>query len=404
MIKGAYTIFTRIPLFIDEKGCLYTDILWQKDLELHFNYIDNIFLCCPVLPLEMAPQEIAAIHRIGIEKVFSIRKDGGWLSVASNFIPNFYTVATALWRTTTAHSDGAGWAFPLSFYIVCLRPFINFKWIVVIESSFWMKDSRNKFSLRQWVSHHLHHKVLSFALRQADVRIFTHSGYQKLFNIGNERSLVYPAIWVDEERILSPENNEKRVLGLGNDKIRFLFPARLTADKGVYTVIKAVEILKNSYNFHDREIIVDVIGEGPLSFECERLYIEDNAKIKFRYLRPVPYGDQFFDIIRCYHAVLLANRKEEQPRVIFDAFSQGVPVISSDTSGVRDVVVENVNALLFPIDDAEQLAKQMLYFSDDSGLRLDLSRSALVSVKGNSHSKMHEIRGHFLQNILGHDG
>lgn len=51
MIKEKYTLFTRIPLFINENNELYADNLWEKDLSPHVEYIDDFRICCPVVRL-----------------------------------------------------------------------------------------------------------------------------------------------------------------------------------------------------------------------------------------------------------------------------------------------------------------------------------------------------------------
>jgi len=40
MIHGRYTLFTRIPLYVENER-VFTDSLWAKDLELHFPYISD---------------------------------------------------------------------------------------------------------------------------------------------------------------------------------------------------------------------------------------------------------------------------------------------------------------------------------------------------------------------------
>lgn len=403
MIHLTYTLFSRIPVYADINGKLFTDKLWRKDLELHFNYIDDFRLCCPVVPLAMAPKGMEAIIGLDLLKVTAIHKDVGWLSVAKNLIPNFFKVAAALRQTHIAHSGGAGWAFPLSFYILLLRPFLRFQWIIVIESSFWMKPKGKRPSVKQWVSHQLYTVLLGAALRRADARIFTQRGYQRYFQIDDERSLIAPAVWVDEDRIISGEDRQKQMLTLSAGGIRLLFPARMIAEKGADVVMRAITILDSMGSEELPPTAIDMVGEGPMAKECREFAEAHSGPVKVRFLDAVPYGEAFFDLLRGYHAILLANQQEEQPRVIFDAFSQGVPVISSDTSGVRDVTIENGNALLFRINDADGLARQILRFVTDQNLRLKLMDGALIASSGKTHLEMHRLRSLFLNEVLNKD-
>ncbi|MCQ6497982.1 glycosyltransferase family 4 protein, partial [Vibrio parahaemolyticus] len=89
-------------------------------------------------------------------------------------------------------------------------------------------------------------------------------------------------------------------------------------------------------------------GMGPLADECRRFAQAHKGRIQVRFLDPVPYGAPFFELLRSYHGMVLANRQDEQPRVIFDAFSQAVPVIATRTRGICDIVTEDT-ALLYDV-------------------------------------------------------
>lgn len=401
MIQVPYTLFSRIPIYYDESGSVFADDLWRKDLELHFDYIKYFRICCPLLPLSMAPHGASVIRGLELSQVIALRKDGGWLSVVNNVIPNFLKVAAALQETSIAHSGGAGWAFPISFYILPLRFFFRFKWVVVIESSFWMKPKNKRASLRQWISHYIHYNLLGAALRKADARIFTQSGYQRLFGIEDQRSLINPATWVDENRILSPEARQKHLLALPADEIRLLFPARMTPDKGPEVVMHAIEILDNMTGGETPKILIDLIGEGPLADKC-RAFAESRAgAIEVRFLEAVPYGNVFFNLLSGYHAIILANLQDEQPRIVFDSFSQGVPVISSETTGVCDITLPYENALLFKVNEASDLAKRIIQFSTDRKLQTNLMYGACAASLGKTHREMHRHRSEFLTRVLG---
>jgi glycosyltransferase involved in cell wall biosynthesis len=402
VIHAPYTLFSRIPIYVDKDGSLFAEDLWRKDLELHLDYIDDFRLCCPVLPLALAPEGASAINGLSLSQVISIRKDYGWVSVVKNLVPNFYKVAVALRKTRIAHSGGAGWAFPLTFYILMLRPFFQFQWIVIIESSFWMKPKGKRASIRELLSHHIHSKLLGAALRRADARIFTQRGYQTFFDIENERSLIAPATWVDEERIISRDARQKQVEALGVDEIRLLFPARMIPDKGPDIVMRAIEIIDEKWGRDEAlpYISIDLIGDGPMADKCRRFVERHSGPVNLRFLDPVPYGEPFFDLLGRYHAIILANKQDEQPRVVFDAFSQGVTVISSDTAGVQDVTTANENALLFPINDAEALASHLILFAKDKNLRSNLTNAAHAASFGKTHSEMHRNRSEFLKKVL----
>lgn len=401
MIFGRYTLFTRIPLYIGSDDTVHTDPLWAKDLELHTHYIDQLIVCSPALSLARAPSDVAQVKGLTRDQVVPIRLDKGWGSVFANVLPNFWAVHQALKQTDIAHTGGAGWAFPLSFYVLPLRLFITFKWIVVIESWFWMKPRTRKPSWREAYRHFVYTTLLGRCLRSAEARIFTQSGYRRFFSIREDRSLINPAVWVDEDQIISRETHAPRCAALAQQEVRFLFPARLIPDKGVDTVLQAIEALPK--DFPELSIHVDIMGEGPLRDRCEEAADKENETVSLRVLDVVPYGPAFLATLREYHAILLANQQDEQPRIVFDAFSQGVPVISTETDGVRDIVSPDENAILYPIGDGTALAAAMVRLATDTTLALRLSDGARETSLGYSHEAMHRTREAFLLDALGQD-
>ena len=183
--------------------------------------------------------------------------------------------------------------------------------------------------------------------------------------------------------------------------VRLLFPARLIADKGVDVVLDAVQEAEGILLKGDPEtatqIVLSIMGTGPLLGMCKEFSENHRGRIRVGVHEPVQYGDRFFAVIRRHHAVLLANRQLEQPRIVYDAFSQGVPVITSDTKGVSGIVYDGTNGLVFPMNDGAGLAKAIIRFCSDLSLRRHLSKKALASAEGFSHLEMHQVRERFLK-------
>lgn len=201
-LLDAYTLFTRIPVHISG-NMVWTDALWEKDLAEHLIYLRDFRLCCPVIRQKSytLPKGLVQIEGLAPDQITPLRVDRSWGSVLVNLLPNFLGVLRALLQTRIAHSGGAGWAFPLSYYILLLRPFLNVQWIMLIESSFWMKSGQGPHSLRRRVAHAFHEMMLRRCLRAADARIFTQNWYRRVLLDETDRTLVSPAVWVDANQI-----------------------------------------------------------------------------------------------------------------------------------------------------------------------------------------------------------
>ncbi len=395
MINLNYTIFIEIPLYRNQLNQIFCDALWAKDIRLHLNYIPNLSLCCPVIN-DNAPDGYENISSIGVNHIHALAPSAGLGSVLYHFFPNFWRAFKAAKQADVAHSGGAGWPFPSTFYLVFIRFFAQFKWIVVIESSFWMLSSSDKVNFRNWLSHHMHRILLGAALKKADARIFTQTFYRQYF-LGNDatRTLINPASWIDENKIVSKTSLHTRTASCNQHTLKLIFPARLTHEKGVQLLLDAIVILKQL----ETPVEITIMGTGKLEGLCRVACKTLHATVKLKFCEAIPYDDHFFTALQAYHLVIVANLKEEQPRIIFDAFSQGLGVIAPATTGVLDITSDS-NTLYFKPGKANSLAQVINQAANNINEVFLLGVNGLASVNQKTHVNMHETRRIFLEKIL----
>ena len=400
MIHDPYTLFTRIPLYADGDGAVHADDLWAKDLACHLTYIRDFRICCPLLPMAARPENAVIVSGLRRDQITPLARDRGWLSVLRNLVPNFLQVRRAVSRSRIVHSGGAGWAFPLSYYVLLLRPFLTFQWIMVIESSFWMKPDRGPVSLRQRLSHSVHGRLVRACVRAADAHIFTQAWYRDLFLPAGVPAHVAPAVWIDAEDILSAEARAPR---RRDGPARLIFPARLVPEKGVETVLKAIEDFEHRHGGQDPSaplLQVDLMGAGALAAMCRDFADQPRKAVKVRFLEQVAYGAPFFELIRDYEAVLVANQQPEQPRIIFDAASQALPVIATRTPGIETCVTQDRTGWLFDVDDSAALSALFERAIAQPRDLADMGAAARDAVSMRTHARMHQDREVFLKTRL----
>lgn len=395
MITSPYILFTRIPVTKNSKGQIFCDPLWEKDLLLHLNYIENLELCCPVEHQENT-EGLKEITNSKIRHYHELKADRGLKSVLQNLLPNLITTLRACKGAKIAHSGGAGWAFPLSFYLLLFRPFLNFQWIIVIESSFWMLEQNEKKTLRKLFNHHLHKVLLKKCIKSADARIFTQSFYREYFlQEETEKTLVSPATWINKDIIETPESITQRYNKKDTNNLKIIFPTRLTEEKGILTVLDAIEKIENTkHNIH-----ITIMGSGELEKKCQSFIENYSGNIKIKLSPPIDYGPAFFEEIKKHDLVLVPTLKQEQPRIIFDAFSQGTPVIGADTSGIKDITNTD-NTIYFKRANPSSLAKAISDIDLSKQDMLEMALSGLSYAAGKTHSRMHKIREEFLLSTL----
>ena len=150
-------------------------------------------------------------------------------------------------------------------------------------------------------------------------------------------------------------------LGLPADARLIGAVGRLWPQKRIKDLIWAADLLK----VIRADVYLLVIGDGPqrdrlLRFR-RQVCIED--KVRFLGARTdVPQLMPHFD------ALWLASEYEGLPNVIMEAMSCGVPVVASDISGNRDLVVHGETGYLVPVGDRAAIARYTNKLLDDREL------------------------------------
>ena len=394
MISECYTMFSSIPIAEDPDGSLYTDCLWAKDLLLHFDYLQNFRLCCPLVPRtdkSLADTPLPTLRR---DQIIALRESRGWWEVLVNLIPNLLIVWRAARTSEILHAGGAGWPFPLAYYLLLLKPILRSRWIMVIESTFWMSAANSRPSWRAALIERLQGALIRRCLQKADIRIFTSDWYRKVLFGRHDNCLIAPAVWIDEAMILPDED----VLPRSSGPLRLILPTRLVPEKGVKTVLEALALYNRAD--HGLPMEIGIIGSGPLAEQVRSFVSGSTANNPVHFLDPVPYGPEFFKILRDYDAVLIASLTEEQPRIAFDAFSQGLPCVASRTNGNVSVIEEGITGYFFTPGDAESLAGLLARLADAPERLTILRKNALSAAHRNNHQQMHRTRRIFLEAYL----
>lgn len=80
--------------------------------------------------------------------------------------------------------------------------------------------------------------------------------------------------------------------------------------------------------------------------------------------------------------LLMTSSQECFPMSILEAFSMGVPVISYDSpTGPRNIIDDNINGLLIPLNDKNKFLEKLLEFSYNKSLQKKMSLNALKKAK-----------------------
>jgi glycosyltransferase involved in cell wall biosynthesis len=153
------------------------------------------------------------------------------------------------------------------------------------------------------------------------------------------------------------------------DRLTFLLIARLLRDKGIEEYVAAARAVKRTHpevvfrlvGWFDenpsavtREQVRDWVGEGTIEY---RGHVSD--------VRPE---------ISEATVYVLPSYREGMPRTVLEAMAMARPIITTDTPGCRDTVIQGANGFLVPIRDSVALAEAMMCFVDAPGLAVAMGK------------------------------
>lgn len=156
-------------------------------------------------------------------------------------------------------------------------------------------------------------------------------------------------------------------------KIKIIFTARMVKEKGVMDLIEAAEILKDEYKDKVEFLLCGRltpnktgVTEEYLSSHCDGVYIQwlgERNDVK--------------DLLEKSHIMAFPSYyREGVPKSLIEASAIGRPIVTCDSTGCRDVVVDGVNGYLVKPQNPKMLADRIKILIDDKSKRETMGKSA----------------------------
>lgn len=383
-----YVLVSNWPVYRFQ-GRMWSRRLWVKDLELHLKYLKCITLLCPVNegcpPESFVSLSTEIADRISLEAIpeFLGRKD------RILGVPYFlYKVISILSRAEIIHYTIAEHPFLWGWIIPVIRKFTRIKIVAMVESSFWRID---RVPYVGKILARINEFMAKAAVTNSQVAFVTQHEYiQSLTNSRNSNHVIAP-VWTDENVYVKNDELDELLLNRQeqlHSGLMIGFFGQLRPEKGPELLVDAAKYMSAK----GRDFRVDIYGQGP-SLESLKQQAEGIKGVNFCGF--LTYGESFFKTLRNYHVVVVANRADELPRIVFDAFSQAVPVVASTTPGL-EIVCHKENGMKFHRGDSDSLAQNLIEVANDRELLMQLSRNALRDAREYSHEGMHRKRAEVL--------
>jgi glycosyltransferase involved in cell wall biosynthesis len=157
---------------------------------------------------------------------------------------------------------------------------------------------------------------------------------------------------------------------------QFLFVGRLLFDKGIREYIEAAKILKQECLNVDFNILGPFALNNSSSVNKKEFNTWTSLKI-IKYLGVTNDVKKFLINTDC---VVLPSYREGMSKALIEASLMGIPIITSDVPGCRDVIENNVTGFLCEVKNSKDLAKKMKQI-------LSLKKDKLIKMKLKSRER-----------------
>lgn len=398
-IQKRYLLVTvSLPLYIDPTGRRYINALWLKDLAQHRRYLPNLAVACPfergIVPHDCV--QIDASPTLGDVRFIEIPLCKSTLDALVKAPRTLRALWTAIRQADIVHCGVAGWPIPGAWYVLPLAARQKVPTVIYVESAFWRKEKKGSLSSR--IRSAVFERINRTCVRRATVSFFTHQRYKdSLLSPDDIRGHVIHASWIDRKNILSEISFASSATAKSSEgKLRAIFAGRIEPEKGLTVLLRAAELLRDEkINFE-----INILGSGSQIDECKRFVNEKGLTDYIFFLGTVPYGEDFFRTLRRHHVLVVPSLTDEQPRIVYDSFSQGVPVVASNTDGLRECVSHGRTGFLVEPGDVTQLAGELHRLSRNIPSLSLMGENCLVAARSLTHEEMHARRKKVLESLL----
>ena len=148
--------------------------------------------------------------------------------------------------------------------------------------------------------------------------------------------------------------------------LKLLFSSRMIREKGVLDIIEAAEILRARYENRLCFELCGLIETGPSAIAKEELERRCDGK----YIRYMGQRNDIKDLLKESAVVLLPSYyREGIPKSLIEATATGRPIITTNSVGCRETVIDGVNGYLIPVKSPKILAEKIVHLVEAPDLR-----------------------------------
>lgn len=155
--------------------------------------------------------------------------------------------------------------------------------------------------------------------------------------------------------------------------IKIIFTARMVEDKGTLILIDAAKKLEVEYKGKVQFLLCGGLDTNPNGITKEML----ESRCDGEYIQWLGHRKDVLELLMQSHIMAFPSwYREGLPKSVIEAEAIGRPVVTTDSVGCRDTVVDGKNGYMIPIKDSDALAMALKKLIDNPELRQTMGKNA----------------------------
>jgi len=156
-------------------------------------------------------------------------------------------------------------------------------------------------------------------------------------------------------------------------KIKVMLTARMIVEKGIFLLTEAAERLRPKYEGKVEFLLVGGLDDHPGAITKEQL----DAVCDGSYIQWLGYRTDILDLLKqCHIMAFPSYYMEGLPKSLIEADAVGRPIITSNSVGCKETLVDGYNGFLIQPKDVDALTEKLDILLSDKELRVKMGKNA----------------------------
>lgn len=260
------------------------------------------------------------------------------------------------------------------FYGVLAAKLAGVKCVMSVDGL--MIDAQNIGKVKRFVFKRI---LEPFALKHADLtycvcqyaadRAFVQQHTKHLYGCIHNAAPIYDLSNRENERI-----NKRKALGIADNEIVLTNIGRITREKGIHVLVESFAQITKKHN----NVRLCIAGMGDYIHEIETNYSRLIAEGKILLLGKI---SDVKETLLASDVFVFPTLHENLSNSLLEAATVGLPIIATNVGGNPEVIEHNKSGLLINPDNVGELTDALLQVIEDSSLRTDLGKQAVVKIE-----------------------